>query len=54
VGAVLRGRVLGLGAVTAAVVAGVVPLAALAGLALVAGLLGAYELGGVRSAGSRP
>jgi hypothetical protein len=46
VGAVVRGRVLGLSAVTAAVVVGVVPLAALAGLALVAGVLGACELGG--------
>lgn len=48
-GAVVRGRALGLGAVTVGVLAGWVPLSALAGLALVAGLLGAMEVQRVRS-----
>jgi hypothetical protein len=48
--AVVRGRIAALGAVTAAVMAGFVPLPTLAALTMVVTLLGACEVRGGRAA----
>ena len=48
-GAVVRGRTVGLAAVTLSVLAGWLPLSALGGLAVLATLLGCFEVRHLRS-----